>query len=55
MVTDFGDIYDHFKDMFINFTMLILIFKKYYNVDSNNICRYLPFLIIPLYISMGIY
>lgn len=43
MVTKFGDLYDHFKDLLINGIITILIFYKYNSADG--IVRFLPYFI----------
>lgn len=37
MVTDFGDYYDHFRDIFITITIVIIIYLKLHNRAEKNI------------------
>jgi len=53
MVSDFGDAFDHFRDIVINSVIFWLIFKKYWKLNTWH--RYLPFVTGIFFIIMEIH
>ena len=53
MISNFGDLFDHFRDLTINSVVYFLLFKKYWKL--NTMQRYLPFIVIIIFVAMQIH
>ena len=50
MYSEFGDLYDHYKDISVNFLLIILIIYLHYKNNSSNLLKFLATVVISIFL-----